>query len=170
MPKYSIGLDYGTLSCRAILVDVSTGEEIATSTLDYPHSVLDEYLPDKTTRLAHDWALQHPQDYLDVLSHVVPEVLKRGKVVPADVIGLGVDFTSCTILPIDENGRPLCLLDEWKREPHSWVKLWKHHAAQNEADRLNAIAEERGEEFLKKYGGKISSEWMIPKVGGHRLR
>ena len=163
MKKYAIGVDFGTLSGRALLVDVTTGEELCDSMLDYPHAVMDEALPDGT-RLGHDWALQHPQDYLDVFKKTVPEVLKKSGVDVADVIGVGVDFTACTILPVKSDGTPLCFLEEFRNTPHAYIKLWKHHAAQEEANKLNKIAEERGESFLKRYGGKISSEWLFPKV------
>ncbi|MDI6617296.1 MAG: ribulokinase [Clostridiales bacterium] len=162
--KYTIGVDFGTQSGRAVLVDIATGEEVASAVKVYPHGVIDKYLPDGHTKLPPDWALQHPQDYLDVLSETIPSVLKESGVRPEDVIGIGIDFTACTILPTDKEGTPLCFYEEFKSNPHSYVKLWKHHAAQGEANRLNKIAEERGEDFLKRYGGKISSEWMIPKV------
>ncbi len=164
MAKYSIGVDYGTQSGRAVLVDVATGREVATAVKPYTHGVMDEYLPDGTTKLENDWALQHPADYLEVLQVTIPEVLKQAEVSPEDVIGLGIDFTACTVLPMDENGTPLCFKEEFSQSPHSYVKLWKHHAAQDEANQLNEIAEQRGEKFLQRYGGKISSEWMIPKV------
>lgn len=162
--KYTIGIDYGTQSGRALLVEVATGKEVATAVKVYPHGVMDEYLPDGQTKLPPDWALQHPQDYLDVLKEAVPAVLKEAGVSSDDVIGIGIDFTACTILPIDKEGVPLCFYEEYKSNPHSYVKLWKHHAAQDEANKLNEIAEERGEDFLKRYGGKISSEWLVPKV------
>ncbi len=91
-------------------------------------------------------------------------VVRESGVDPADIIGIGIDFTACTMLPVDEKGEPLCLKPELQDDPHSWVKLWKHHAAQPEADAINRIAAERGEAFLARYGGKISSEWMIAKV------
>ncbi|CAM3486207.1 ribulokinase [Marinicrinis lubricantis] len=162
--KYAIGIDYGTESGRAVLVDLSNGAEIADHVTPYPHGVIDETLPGTGAKLEHDWALQHPDDYLEVIRRSVPAVMKQSGVAPEDVIGLGIDFTACTMLPVDENGTPLCFLDEYKDHPHSWVKLWKHHAAQDEADRLNEIAAQRGEKFLARYGGKISSEWMIAKV------
>lgn len=162
--KYSIGVDYGTQSGRAVIVDLKTGEELATAVKMYPHGVMDEYLPDGKTKLAVDWALQHPQDYLDVLSETIPEVMKKANVSADDVIGMSIDFTACTILPIDKDGVPLCFHEELKSNPHAYVKLWKHHAAQDKANKLNQIAEERGEDFLKLYGGKISSEWLVPKV------
>jgi len=162
--KYAIGIDFGTQSGRAVLVDLTDGSEVADHVTPYPHGVIDETLPESGTRLDHEWALQHPGDYLEVLRRSVPEVLRQSGVNPADVIGVGIDFTACTMLPVDARGVPLCFLPEWKDNPHSWVKLWKHHAAQDEANRLNAIAAERGERFLPRYGGKISSEWMIAKV------
>lgn len=164
MTKYSIGVDYGTQSGRAVLVEVGTGREVASAVKEYTHGVMDEFLPDGNTKLEHDWALQHPADYLEVLEITIPEVLTKAQVSAEDVIGLGIDFTACTVLPIDKNGTPLCFHPELSSNPHSYVKLWKHHAAQDEANRLNEIAEARGEKFLSRYGGKISSEWMIPKV------
>jgi L-ribulokinase len=162
--KYAIGVDYGTQSGRAVLVSLSDGAELADHVTPYPHGVIDEELPEGGVKLEHDWALQHPADYIEVLKRSVPEVLRMSGVDPADVIGVGIDFTACTMLPVDASGTPLCLLPEYKRNPHSWVKLWKHHAAQDEANRINEIAAERGEAFLPRYGGKISSEWMIAKV------
>lgn len=164
MKKFSIGVDYGSLSGRAVLVDVDTGAELAAAVLEYPHVVMSEYLPDGVTKLPPDWALQHPQDYIDVLKATIPAVLKESGVDAKDVIGIGIDFTACTVLPVTADGTPLCFLDEYKSNPHAYVKLWKHHAAQEQASRLNKLAEERGEEFLARYGGKISSEWLVPKV------
>ena len=163
MAKYSIGIDYGTLSGRAVIVNLETGEEVASAVLEYPHAVMEEQLPDGT-KLGHDWALEHPQDYLDVLGYTIPEVLKQSGVSAEDVVGVGLDVTACTILPVKKDGTPLCFLDKFKSQPHAYIKLWKHHAAQDKADALNKIAEERGEKWLKRYGGKISSEWVFPKV------
>ena len=163
MSKYAIGVDYGTLSGRSLLVNIETGEELATAVLDYPHGVMSEELP-CGKKLPHDWALQHPRDYIDVLASTIPEVLKKAGVDSGDVIGVGIDFTACTILPTLADGTPLCFLDEYKSEPHAYVKLWKHHAAQAQANRLNAVAEARGEKWLNNYGGKVSSEWAIPKI------
>lgn len=164
MSKYTIGIDFGTLSGRAILVDVSTGEELATSTLEYKHGVMEYSLPSGKTLLP-DWALQHPQDYLDVLSTTIPNVIEEASVSPDDIIGIGIDFTACTIIPIKSDGTPLCFLDEYKEEPHAYVKLWKHHAAQDKADQLNEIAVKMdNQKWLNRYGGKISSEWLFPKI------
>ncbi|MBS4224291.1 ribulokinase [Lederbergia citrea] len=164
MGKYTIGVDYGSLSGRAVLVEVESGKELATAVKEYTHGVMDVFLPDGQTKLENDWALQHPNDYLEVLQITIPQVLKESGVSAVDVIGVAIDFTACTVLPIKDDGTPLCMMDQFSNHPHSYVKLWKHHAAQDEANRLNEIAEERGEDFLKRYGGKISSEWMIPKV------
>lgn len=163
MSKYSIGVDFGTLSGRAVLVNVETGEELADSTLEYPHAVMDETLPDGT-KLGPDWALEHPQDYLDVFAKTIPDVLEQAKVDPKDVIGVGVDFTACTLVPVKADGTPLCFLEKYKSNPHAYIKLWKHHAAQDKANKLNEIAAARGEKWLARYGGKISSEWAIPKI------
>ncbi len=163
MAKYSIGVDYGTLSGRALIVNNETGEELSSAVFEYPHSVMSECLP-SGKKLGFDWALQHPQDYLDVLYNTIPAILKESGVSKDDVVGIGLDFTACTILPAKKDGTPLCFLEEYKDEPHAYVKLWKHHAAQHLANKLNEIAEERNEPWLKNYGGKISSEWAIPKI------
>jgi len=162
--RYAIGVDYGTESGRALLVDISTGEEVATHVTPYPHGVIDEKLPVTGRKLEHDWALQHPDDYLEVLRRSVPAVLKEAAVDPSLVIGIGIDFTACTMMPLDQQGTPLCLLEQWRDHPHSWVKLWKHHAAQDEATKINELAQARGEAFLPRYGGKLSSEWMLAKA------
>ena len=163
MDKFVIGVDFGTLSGRSVIVNVRTGEELAVAVLEYPHGVIDEKLPDGTP-LGVDWALQHPADYLKVFEKTIPEVLSKSGIDASQVIGLGIDFTACTMLPVLEDGTPLCFLKEYSGKPNAWIKLWKHHAAQDHANRLNTIAGERGEEWLPRYGGKISSEWLIPKI------
>lgn len=160
---YSIGVDFGTLSGRAVLVDVKTGEELSHAVFEYPHAVMDKALP-SGKKLGPDWALQHPQDYLDTLAHTIPSVLSETGISPSEVIGVGIDFTACTVLPVTREGTPMCFLPQWSDEPHAYVKLWKHHAAQGHANRLNQIAHERREEWIDRYGGKISSEWAIPKL------
>ena len=162
--KYAIGVDFGTESGRAVLVDVSDGREVATAVYPYANGVIDETLPETEIRLEPDWALQDPQDYIDVFKNTIPSVLNQAAIDPADVIGLGIDFTACTMLPTLQDGTPLCSLPEWRATPHAWVKLWKHHAAQPEANLLNERAGQLGMDFLDRYGGKISSEWLIPKI------
>lgn len=163
-PKYAIGVDFGTESGRALLVDVGDGREIAAAVHPYKNGVIDERLPESGVVLEPDWALQDPNDYLEVFKNAIPAVLRQSGVDPADVIGLGIDFTACTILPTQADGTPLAFLPEYRNRPHAWVKLWKHHAAQPEANKLNEIARTRGEGWLDRYGGKISSEWYVPKV------
>jgi L-ribulokinase len=162
--KFAIGVDFGTESGRAVLIDVSNGQEIATSVHRYANGVIDEVLPGTNIRLEPDWALQDPNDYLEVFKNTIPALMKQSGVDPADIIGIGIDFTACTILPTKADGTPLCFLPEWRSNPHAWVKLWKHHAAQPEANKLNEIARQKGFTFLERYGGKISSEWFVPKV------
>ena len=162
--KYSIGIDFGTESARTVLVDLADGREVATAVFPYPDGVIDEKLPGSNIRLEPDWALQNPADYVQAVKDTVPRVLKESGVAAEDVIGIGIDFTACTMLPAKADGTPLCYLPEFRDKPHSWVKLWKHHAAQPEADRINQVARERGETWLSRYGGKISSEWFFPKA------
>lgn len=161
MKKYVIGVDYGTLSARALVADFTTGEEIASVCCDYPHGVMDEKFLDGTP-LPSDFALQHPKDYLLVLENVIKGVLDKSGVTAEDVAAIGFDFTSCTILPVYGDGMPLCFDDRFKNNPHAYVKLWKHHAAQPYADRINELAKDS--EWIKMYGGKVSSEWLLPKV------
>ena len=164
MPHYALGIDFGTESARALLVDVADGRELASAVHPYRYGVIDRQLPQSAVRLGHDWALQDPQDYLEAVKQTVPAVLAVSGVAPSEVIGLGIDFTSCTMLPTKSDGTPLCQLAEFRHQPHAWVKLWKHHAAQPQADRINAVAAERDEPWLRYYGGKISSEWFFSKA------
>ena len=164
MAKYAIGVDFGTESGRAVLVDVADGREIASAVHPFSNGVIDEKLPGTDIRLAPEWALQDPNDYLEVFRRAVPEVLAAGKVKGIDVIGIGIDFTACTMLPVKADGTPLCFLPEWRANPHAWVKLWKHHAAQPEADKINSTARSMRQAWLDRYGGKISSEWFFSKT------
>lgn len=161
--KYSIGLDYGTLSVRALLVNIETGEEAGVSVYEYPHGVMDTQLP-TGEKLPLNWALQEPQDYLEGLLYTVKDIMDQSGVLPEEIVGIGVDFTSSTILPVQADGSPLCQTEEFKREPHAYVKLWKHHGGEAEAEYIDKIAKERNEKWLDFYGGKVSSEWMVPKV------
>ena len=157
MKAYSIGVDFGTLSGRAVLVRHADGAEIAASTYTYPHAVMDRTLPDGTV-LPPDFALQHPQDYLDVLANTIPAVLAQAGVHAEEIAGIGIDFTACTMLPVKADGTPLCLTPQFASQPHAYVKLWKHHAAQAQADRINALAEERGKKWLSRYGGNLCTK------------
>ena len=162
--RYAIGVDFGTESGRALLLDLANGEELAVGVVPYPRGVIDRELPGSGDRLGPDWALQDPDDWVTVLENAIEYVIAEASVDPSDVVGLGVDFTSCTVLPVDSEGIPLCKYEHWRRRPHAWPKLWKHHAAQPVADRLTEVALERGDDFLSRYGGRISSEWYFPKL------
>ncbi len=161
MPKYTIGVDFGTESARAVLVDIASGRVTATATTPYAHGVIDRTLPGHTEHLPPDWALQHPGDWLQAVEHLLRTM--AGHADPADIIGIGADFTSCTVLPTTADGTPLCLLPDFVRDAHAWPKLWKHHAAQPYADRINAARTRAGGAFLEFYGGKTSSEWLWAK-------
>ncbi len=163
MGPYVIGIDFGTLSGRASLVDVQNGRILASSVYDYPHGVMDSQLPDGTP-LPPDWALQHPADYIAVLDHTLPAILRESGVNPAQVVGVALDVTASTTMPVRADGTPLCFLDEFSANPHAYVKLWKHHAAQDKATIMTEVAMRRGEAWLGAYGGKISSEWSFPKL------
>jgi L-ribulokinase len=158
-----VGVDFGTLSGRAVVVRVRDGAELGTAVHEYRHGVVDHTLPGSDKPLPPDWALQVPKDYVDVLRTAVPAAIRDAGVDAADVIGIGTDFTACTMIPVTADGTPLCELDEFADNPHAYVKLWKHHAAQPQADRVNALAAARGEKWLPRYGGLISSEWEFAK-------
>lgn len=161
--KYVIGVDYGTLSGRALIVRASDGHEMGSAVFEYPNAVMDRVLNSSGATLGPDWALQDAQDYVEVLKHAVPEALRISGINPADVIGIATDFTACTMVPVLEDGTPLSQLPEFKDNPHAYVKLWKHHAAQPHADRINQLARDRKEKWLPRYGGQISSEWELAK-------
>lgn len=163
MAKYAIGLDYGTLSVRALMVDIHTGEEVATSVFEYPHGVMETRIPNGK-QLPSGWALQDPQDYMDGLVETVRAVMSQSKAYPEEIVGIGVDFTSSTVMPVAADKMPLCLTPEFKDEPHAYVKLWKHHGGEEEAAFIDKVAIERGEKWHSLYGSKVSSEWMMPKV------
>jgi L-ribulokinase len=164
MTRYGIGVDFGTESGRAVLVDCADGRECGTQVYEYANGVIDERLPESGVELEPDWALQDPADYIRTFQQTIPPLLADTGIDPADVVGVGIDFTACTMLPTLADGTPLCDLPGLRAEPHAWVKLWKHHAAQPEADRINEVAAELGEDWLPRYGGKISSEWFFAKA------
>jgi L-ribulokinase len=159
-----VGVDFGTLSGRAVVVRISDGAELASAVHDYRHGVADTIFPITGERLPPDWALQVPSDYVAVLKAAVPKAVTKAGVDVADVVGIATDFTACTVLPTLSDGTPLCDLEQFKDRPHAYVKLWKHHAAQRHADRINAVARERDEPWLARYGGSISSEWEFAKA------
>jgi L-ribulokinase len=161
---YSIGMDFGTESGRVLLFDLVTATEVAVSVVPYQYGAINRVLPGTGQELPPDWALQHPEDWLEVINRGIPDVIRTSGVSAEKIIGIGIDFTSCTVLPVDEKGVPLCLVSEWSHHPHAWPKLWKHHAAQPIAEKMNSVAEQQRASFLHRYGGRISSEWYFPKL------
>lgn len=159
--KYAIGVDFGTLSARALLVSLKDGRQAAEAEFVYPHAVMTDGDFTGVTLKKSD-AFQHPQDYLDALGYVVNKVLEG--IDPGEVGGIGIDFTACTALPVTEDGTPLCFLPEFSNQPQAYAKLWKHQSAQKEADDITALAEKENKAWLKVYGGKISPEWYFPKL------
>jgi L-ribulokinase len=167
---YVVGVDFGTLSARALVVRVSDGAEAGTAVSEYAHGVIERELPaggaGRGAELPPDWALQHPGDYTDALRAAVPAAVRDAGIDPGQVIGIATDFTASTCMPVlaDADGTPLCALPGLAGRPHAYPKLWKHHAAQRHADRITALAHERGERWIGRYGGKISSEWQFAKA------
>lgn len=161
--KLVIGVDFGTLSARTALVRVQDGICIAEAEHAYAHGVMDTCLPCGRS-LPPDFALQHPQDYADALEETIRAVMAKSGAAAQDVVGVGLDVTAATVLPVDAGGTPLCMKAEYANEPHAYVKLWKHHGAQAQADRMTALAEARGEDFLPWYGSRISCELALPKL------
>ena len=162
-PECVIGVDFGTLSGRAVVVSVEDGAEVGSAVHDYAHAVIERELPASGERLPPQWALQDPEDYIDVLREAVPAAVAAAGIEPDQVIGIATDFTASTPLPVLADGTPLCRLDDLRERPHAYPKLWKHHAAGGQAERINAVARERGEPWLARYGGLISSEWEFAK-------
>ena len=162
--KYTVGVDFGTLSGRALVVRVSDGKEVGSAEHVYEHGVITEAVPGSDVRLPSLSALQVPADYVNVLRTAVPLAVARAGIDAADVIGIGTDFTACTMVPVRDDGTPLCELDRFADRPHAYAKLWRHHSPQPQADRINAVAARRGEPWLPRYGGLISSEWEFAKA------
>jgi L-ribulokinase len=159
-----VGVDFGTLSGRAVVVRVADGPELGRAVHPYAHAVVGRQLVATGGSLPPDWALQVPGGWADVLKTAVPEALAASGIDPADVIVIGTDFTACTVRPTTTDGTPLCDLEQFRARPHAYPKLWKHHAAQPHADRINVLAEERDEAWLPCYGRRISSEWEFAKA------
>lgn len=161
MKQYTLGIDFGTLSARAVALDVATGQEVASGEFVYPHGVMDRQLPDGTV-LPAMFALQHPRDYLDGLQALCTQILT--KIPKEEILGIGIDFTTSTVLPVDEKGRPLCFFAEFAGQPHAYAKLWKHHGPVKQAEKMNRLAKEQKSPWLEGCGGTVSSEWLFPKI------
>jgi len=165
MPKYSIGLDFGTNSCRSVIIDISDGTELGTTVFDYPSGDLGILTDPSDPNVAR----QNPQDYIDGLEFVITGSLQEAKsncadFDPIDVMGIGVDTTGSTPIPVDKNGTPLALSDEFKNNLNAMVWLWKDHAAHAEAAEITSKAKELRPQYLAKCGGTYSSEWWWSKI------
>jgi L-ribulokinase len=160
-----LGLDFGTLSVRALVTD-ARGEVVASAAAPYADGEIVRGTggsPRLARPLPAGWALQDPEDWLASAGDAVRGAVAAGRVVPDSIVGLGLDFTSCTVLPTLADGTPLARTDLATR-PHAWPKLWKHHGAQRQATELTAVARERSETWLDRYGGVVGLEWSFPKL------
>jgi L-ribulokinase len=163
MEKIALGLDFGTESVRALLVDVR-GNERGQAIKAYRHGQITRELPTSGEKLPPDFALQAPRDWVDDAATATRAALRKAKLDARDVIGIGVDFTSCTMLPALADGTPLCETEQFSKEKYAWPKLWKHHGAKTQTAHINALARERSEPWLDRYGGVIGLEWFFPKM------
>ena len=162
--QYTIGLDYGTNSVRALIVNVANGAEIAAAVWTYAHGT-------QGVILARDpnLARQHPADYLNGAEITIKQALATAKksvkgFSPSQVIGIGVDTTGSTPLPVDKNGQPLAFSKKYANNPAAMAWLWKDHTGVNEAAEITALAKKMRPQFLAKCGGTYSSEWFWSKV------
>ncbi|TWT76978.1 Ribulokinase [Posidoniimonas polymericola] len=163
--RYAIGVDYGTNSVRALVVDASDGREVAAHVYEYPSGDAGILLDPKDPNLAR----QSPADYLEGFRVSVREAVKAAAAEdsgfsPEAVVGLGVDTTGSTPIPVDANGTALSLLEEHKENLASYAWLWKDHTSHAEAEEITRVAQERGEPYLAKCGGVYSSEWYWSKI------
>lgn len=163
MQKYSIGIDYGSESGRVVIVSQQNGNIIGTHVVPYKDGVITDKLVNSTIKLPRNYALQNPQDYLQVLYEGIPSALKKTKISSSDIVGIGVAFTSSTVIATDSQLQPLCFSNKCKDNPHSWVKLWKHLGAKEEAEIIRDVAVEYFPNILKSYGNHVSPEWLLPK-------
>jgi L-ribulokinase len=158
--SYAIGVDYGTNSVRAVVVDLADGSETATAVDHYPSGEAGVLLDPKRPLLAR----QNPQDYVDGFYRAVSQAVKNGGIDPHDVAGIGVDTTGSTPIPVDKNGTPLGMLPEFKNDLDAQAWLWKDHTAFAEAAEITEKAAKSKDRYLTKCGGTYSSEWFWSKI------
>jgi L-ribulokinase len=162
--RYSIGLDFGTNSIRALVVDVADGREVANHVWNYAHGDAGVILSDQIPDLAR----QHPRDYLDGLETAIKGALKTASQDKAfsknDVIGIGVDTTGSTPMPVDASGQSLALNARFADDPAAMAWLWKDHTSHAEAEEITAAAAKNRPAYLAKCGGRYSSEWFWAKI------
>ena len=158
--KYTIGLDYGSDSVRSLIVNVETGEEVASAVFNYPRWKKGMYC-----NPAKNQFRQHPKDYLEGLEYTVVEALKQAPAgVAENVVGISVDTTGSTPVAVDEQGTPLSLTPGFEENPNAMFVLWKDHTAVKEADEINELASKWEIDFTKFEGGIYSSEWFWAKL------
>ncbi len=165
MSKYAVGLDFGTNSCRALIVNVENGNELASHVFSYPTGEAGVIVDDKNPNLAR----QNPADYLEGIEVTIRHAISKAKVADQrfdsmDIIGIGVDTTGSSPMPVDEQGDALCFKEEFKNNPAAYVWLWKDHTSYQEAAQITELAAKIRPQFLAKIGGAYSSEWWWSKI------
>lgn len=160
MMKYSLGVDFGSLSARAVLYNVSDGSYVHSAEAYYEHGIYETRHPYTGDPLPVSSALQRPEDFVKALEQSIKQVMQEAQVAPQDVIGVSVDCTSCSLISVDKDYKPLCWKAAYRTSRHSYVKMWKQHTAVREAEEISEKAGSEGDRF----GGKIMSEWGIPKI------
>lgn len=161
MSKYTIGLDFGALSGRAVLYDVENGNTIEASTYDYRHSLMQKFLPDGT-KVPYKFSLQHPQDYIDTMVITIKDITENISV--DDIIGIGIDFSASTTLPVNSEGTPMCFFTDFQSEPNAYAKSWNHHSSKKYAIKMTELAQKKYPDIINRYGGSIASAWLFPKL------
>lgn len=164
MNRYVLGFDFGTLSCRGVVLDLSDGKLVATAEHMYRNGVISGKMKHNPIYLKKDWFLQDPDDWIESMTIVSKKMLSEAGIAPEEISGIGTDFTSCTLLPIKKDGTPLCKLSKYRDCPNAWPKLWKHHGAQGQAERIEKYAREHTTWLKKYFGNSVSSEWAYPKM------
>ena len=163
MSKYSIGIDLGTKSIRAVLVDIDNGREISNSVSDYKHGILDSsYF--KNEGIKDESAFQDPLDYKESLFECLKKLLLNTDINKKDIVGIGIDSSCSTFFPIDKKFNPLSINSKYKNDKNAYVKMWKHHSASKYADEITEYDLKHNSLINEKYGGKTSSEWFFPKL------
>ena len=165
MPRYVIGLDFGTNSCRSLLVDIADGKEVAGHVYAYPSGTDGIILDPSEPNLAR----QNPGDYVLGIENTIKEVIRKGKAVdpeftPDAVIGVGVDTTGSSPMPVDANGQALCFQERFRDNPAAMVWLWKDHTGYKEAAQITQLASDIRPQYLSRIGGTYSSEWWWSKI------
>ena len=166
LQNFTFGIDFGTESARAVLLGLEDGRPAASAESYYRSGVIDKLLPvtPRCVALGPECALQDPMDYVDAMREVIAATLQSTAVRPEQISGIGIDCTASSVLPVKADGTPLCILPEFRRDPHSWLKLWKHHSAFAQARTIRDAALERGESWLSEYSEIVSPEWFFPKI------